>query len=336
MRLKKWLGASVCALLALGACGGDEPGGGDSTGGATEEITVLLPNPSMVNVFNLCAAIGEGYLEEEGIEARVEAVDGSGAVLQAMVAGQAQIGLPGPGPVLGARAQGEEPVLFYNHFAQSLFGIVVPEDSQYQDPGNLGGTTVGVGTAEGAEVSFARSILNEAGLKEGPDYEFLPVGDGGPATAAFQRGEIDAYAAAIPDMAIIQARGLPLREVTPENFLAFFGNGYAAMQSYIDESEGIVQGFADAMKRGTEFALDNKDETLAHCADLNPEEGSDEELASTLFDAVIARSQPLGDTPVGVFPAEGWERWHESLLESGELEAPADDLNAAYTNEFVE
>jgi NitT/TauT family transport system substrate-binding protein len=300
------------------------------------EITVLLPNPSAVNVFNLCAANGEGYLAEEGIEMTMEAVDGSGPVLQAMVAGQAEIGLPGPGPVLNARARGEDIVMFYNSFAQSLFGLVVPEDSEVQAVADLAGSTIGVGTAEGAEVSYARGILADAGLEEGTDYEFLPVGDGGPATAAFERGEIDAYSAAVSDMAIIQARGLPLREITPEEFLAFFGNGFATTGEYLEQNGEVVEGFTRALLRGYEWALENKEGTLEHCAELNPEEGSDAELASALYDAITARAEPLGDTPLGVFPEDGWEKWHESLLEAGELEEPVDDLHDAYTNDVVE
>ncbi|MGH8937564.1 MAG: ABC transporter substrate-binding protein, partial [Acidimicrobiia bacterium] len=299
------------------------------------QITVLLPNPSAVNVYNLCVAIGEGFLAEQGIEARVEALDGSGPVLQAMAAGQAQFGLPGPGPMLNAHARGEDPVGIYNHFAQALFGIVVPEDSEYQAPADLAGTVIGVGTAEGAEVSFARAILADAGLEEDTDYEFLPVGDGGPATAAFERGEIRAYAAAISDMAIIQARGLPLRELTPEAFLSFFGNGYATVQSYIDSNPEVVQGFVTAMLQGAEWAIEDKEGTLQHCADLNPEEGSDTELTAALYDAVVPRSQPLGGLPIGQYSAEAWETWQETLLETGELEE-AQDLAAVWTNEFID
>ena len=354
---KPWLITVLFVTLALiaGACGGDgdagdaaaeteagtagEPGAGATGGdeaGETTPITVLLPNPSAVNVFSLCAANGEGYLAEEGIEMTMEAVDGSGAVLQAMAAGQAEIGLPGPGPVLNARARGEDVVMFFNSFAQSLFGLVVPDDSDIASTADLAGTTVGVGTAEGAEVSFARSILAEDRLEEGTDYEFLPVGDGGPATAAFERGEIDAYSAAVSDMAIIEARGLPLREITPEEFLAFFGNGYATTAEYLEQNRDVVEGFTRALLRGYEWALENKEATLAHCAELNPEEGADAELASVLFDAITARAEPIGDTPVGVFPEEGWEQWHQSLLDAGELEAPVDDLHEAYTNEIVE
>ncbi|MPZ89286.1 MAG: PhnD/SsuA/transferrin family substrate-binding protein [Nitriliruptorales bacterium] len=345
---------TVLALIAVG-CGGQDDGGGEggdggatateepagdgeeaATTGETESITVLLPNPSAVNVFNLCAAMGEGYLAEEGIEVTVEAVDGSGPVLQAMVAGQAEIGLPGPGPILNARARGEEVRMFYNSFAQSLFGLVAPDDSEIETVDDLEGHTIGVGTAEGAEVSYARGILADAGMEEDTDYEFLPVGDGGQATAAFQRGDIVAYSAAISDMAIIEARGLPLREITPEEFLAFFGNGYAAMADFMEENPDLIEGFAQAMLRGNEWALDNKEGTLEHCAEINPEEGADTELTAVLYDAITARSQPLGEEPVGAFPVEGWEAWEQNLLDSGELDEPVDDLNAAYTNEFVE
>jgi len=310
----------------------------DDGGQAAEmqEIIVLLPNPSAVNVFNLCAAIGEGYLEEEGIQVDVEAVDGSGAVIQAMVAGQAQIGLPGPGPVLNARIAGEELRMFYNSFSQSLFGLVVPADSDVQSIEDLRGQTIGVGTSEGAEVSYARAILSDAGLVEDTDYEFLSVGDGGPATAAFERGEIAAYSAAISDMAIIESRGLALEEITPEKFLAFFGNGYAATAEYMDSNPDLIQGFTSALLRGNEWALDNKEGTLEHCAEMNPEEGMDAELTSALYEAIVPRSQPLGDDPVGYYPHDGWEAWEASLLDSGELEAPVDDLEGAYTNEYVE
>jgi NitT/TauT family transport system substrate-binding protein len=137
-------------------------------------------------------------------------------------------------------------------------------------------------------------------------------------------------------MAIIRARGLPLREITPEEFLGFFGNGYATTGQFLDENREVVVGFARALLRGYEWALQNKEGTLEHCAELNPEEGSDPELASALYDAISARTEPIGEAQLGTFPESGWEDWHQSLLDAGELEAPVDDLHEAYTNEVVE
>jgi NitT/TauT family transport system substrate-binding protein len=300
------------------------------------KITALMPNPSAVNVYNLCAAIGEGFMAAEGLNVNFEAVDGSSAVYQAMVAGKAEIGLPGPGPTIAAWGRGEKPVLFYNHFAQSLFGLVVPAGSTINAITDLKGKVIGVGTAEGSEVSYARGILTDAGLKEKTDYTFLAVGDGGMAVAAFERKDIVAYSAAIPDMAIMTARGLPLREVTPEKFLAFFGNGYATMTATIQSDPGLIAGFTRALLKGTWFAETNKDKTLADCAKLNPEEGADTALASALFDAVLPRTHPLGSTPLGDFTPEGWKAWEDSLLASGELAAPMANLNDLWTNTFVD
>ena len=126
-----------------------------------------------------------------------EAVDGSSQVLQVMSAGQAQIGAPGPGPVLAARARDVDVVFLYNLYPKSVFGLMVKDDSAYQTPEDLKGQVIGVGTADGAEVAFAQAILTDLGLTQDTDYTFLPVGDGGTAAVAFMGDEVEAYAAAV-------------------------------------------------------------------------------------------------------------------------------------------
>ena len=337
----------IVLALVVAACNGDSGGTTTTAGDETtttavaelREVTVLAPNPSAVIWFQLCSAINQGFLEEEGIDATFEAVDGSGPVLQAMAAGQAEFGIPGPGPLLSARAGGEDFVAIYNGFAQALFGLVVLEDSPYKVPADLKGegtpTVVGVGTAEGSEVTFVRPILTDAGLEEGVDYEFLPVGDGGPATAAFERGEIEAYAAAVPDMAIIEARGTPLLEITPPEYKTVFGNGYATTQALIDSDPDLVQGFVNGLVKGALFGESNPDAAEADCGQMNPEEATDPELARALLDLTIIVSKPLDGLPWGTYTLEGWEGWGQSLVDDGTLDA-APDVTTAFTNQFVD
>ena len=151
-------------------------------------ITFVQPSPSAINSFPVFVAIGEGYFAEEGLEVTVEAINGSGAVLQALSAGQAHFGRPGPGPVIGARTRGVDAVFIYNVAARSNFGVVVREDSDIQGPEDLRGKVIGTGTADGSEVGFARNVMSGSGMLEGTDFEFLTVGDGGPATVAFNSG----------------------------------------------------------------------------------------------------------------------------------------------------
>lgn len=320
--------AGGAALVALAMTG---------PAAAQTQITVAVPNPSAITWGPMWAAIGEGYFADEGLELQVEAVDGSSQVLQAMSAGQAQIGAPGPGPVLAARARGLDVVFLYNLYPKSVFGLLVRADSDYRVPTDLQGQVIGVGTADGAEVSFTQAILTDAGMTQGEDYTFLPVGDGGTAAVAFLRGEVEAYAGAVSDAAILASRGLELVEITPEEYLGFFGNGYAALESYIAENPEVIDGFGRALVRGMRFMSDpaNAEAALDHMAAGNPQEGEDRDFAAALLTAVIERMTPTDafiGYGFGYQPPEHWEAWHQSLQDGGVLEAPLADLEAAYSN----
>ena len=303
------------------------------------DITFVQPSPSAINSFPVFVAIGEGYFKEEGLNVTVEAINGSSAVLQALSAGQAHFGRPGPGPVLGARSRGVDAVFLYNVAARSNFGIVVKEGSDIQGPEGLRGKVIGTGTADGAEVGFAKNVMSGAGMKAGDDFELLTVGDGGPATVAFNSGEIVAYSASTADAAILNQRGMKVRDITPSEFARFFGNGLATMGDTIRNDRELVEKFGRAFARGHAFALDdaNREAVLAHLAAGNPQEGEDKEFQSALFDAVRSKTIPVDDSKgLGYLPPAVWEEWQDSLVAGGDLSAPLDDLTAAYTNEFID
>lgn len=301
-------------------------------------ITFVQPSPSAINSFPVFVAIGEGYFADEGLEVTVEAINGSGAVLQALSAGQAHFGRPGPGPVLAARSRGVDAVFIYNVAARSNFGIAVKEDSEYQTPEDLRGTVIGTGTADGAEVGFARNVMAGAGMMAGEDFEFLTVGDGGPATVAFNSDAISAYSASTADAAILNQRGMKVRDITPPEYARFFGNGLATMGDTIRDDRELVEKFGRAFAKAHAFALDdaNREAVLAHLKAGNPQEGEDPEFQSALFDAV--RSKTIAtDTSngLGYLPPEVWEEWQANLIAGGDLAEPLPDLTEAYTNEFI-
>ncbi len=302
------------------------------------EITFVQPSPSAINSYPVFVAIGEGYFEEEGLKVNVEAINGSGAVLQALAAGQAHFGRPGPGPVIAARSRGVDAVFIYNVAARSNFGIVVREDSDIQDVEGLRGKVIGTGTADGAEVGFARNVMASTGMVAGEDFEFLTVGDGGPATVAFNSGEMSAYSSSTADSAILNQRGMKVRDITPPEFGRFFGNGLATMGDTIRDDRELVEKFGRAFIKAHAFALDdaNRDAVLAHLKAGNRQEGEDPEFQGALFDAVRSKTIPVDMTNgLGYLPPEIWEEWQTSLVAGGEIEKPLDDLTQAYTNEFI-
>ena len=98
----------------------------------------------------------------------------------------------------------------------------------------------------------------------------------------------------------------------------------------------MIEAFTRALLRGDAFAQKNKAGTLKDCAALNPEEGADATFAGTLFDLIVARAKPIGGVPVGDFTADAWNAWQDSLIASRQLTKPLDNLNAVWTNRFVD
>ncbi|ASJ76107.1 ABC transporter substrate-binding protein [Granulosicoccus antarcticus] len=302
------------------------------------EITFVQPSPSAINSYPVFVAIGEGYFAEEGLKVNVEAINGSGAVLQALSAGQALFGRPGPGPLLAARSRGVDAVFFYNVASRNNFGIVVRADSDIQDLEGLRGKVIGTGTADGAEVGFARNVMSDAGMVAGEDFEFLTVGDGGPATVGFNSGEMSAYSSSTADSAVLNHRGMKVRDITPPKFARFFGNGLVTMGDTIRNDRELVEKFGRAFIRGHAFALDeaNREKVMTHLTAGNRQEGEDPEFQGALFDAIKSKTTPVDMTNgLGYLPEEVWEEWQESLVAGGELQSPLDDLTSAYTNEFI-
>lgn len=303
------------------------------------KVTLAIPSPGGLGYFALYNAIAEGYMAEEGIEVEVQSVNGSAQVLQVLAAGQAEFGHPGPGPLLNAREGGEDIVYIYNYFSSSQFSLVTQGGSGITTPADLQGKIVGVGTSDGAEVAFVRSIFDAADMTEGEDYSFLTVGEGGMAVAGFMQNSIDAYASDTMGQATLRLRGIDLVNMTPPDFKAYFGNGYAVTRDYLDANHDLIEGFGRAIVRGARFGADpdNKEATLENAKLGNPQQLEDHEFASALMDTYIALTAPANpEHGYGYQNPTSWQRWHDTLVASGDLDAPLPDLTDAYTNEFVD
>jgi ABC-type nitrate/sulfonate/bicarbonate transport system substrate-binding protein len=129
---------------------------------------VVIPFPSGAVFYPLFVAQEKGWFAEEGIEVTVEPVDGSGATIQQLAAGQAQVAVPSPGPFMQAVARGEDLRSVYTLYQSNVFSIQAPADSDIRSLADLEGKTVGVGALDGGETPFVRAALKEvADLDEG-------------------------------------------------------------------------------------------------------------------------------------------------------------------------
>jgi NitT/TauT family transport system substrate-binding protein len=334
------LAAAVVFLAAATACGGDDDeqaaptppaeteaaDTGVAAGGETTSITVASPFPSCLAFFPVYVAIERGYFADEGLEVTVEPLDGSGAAIQAVLSDRAQIAMPSPGPFMQAVEKGAALQDFYTMYQGDIFSVVVPEDSDVQSVADLEGTKVGIGSPDGGEVPYVKSLLTEAaGLGEG-DYELVTVGDGGSAAVALDRGDVDAYGAAFIDIAIMRQRGLALRALTDPDYPTGIDTLSVAKDEWVAENEEAVKGYGRALARATTWAVQNPEGTVDACAKSFPDETTDREFALALLNEVITLTELPAEAEgkYGYSPIESLEPYRDFLVEQGELETAVD------------
>lgn len=338
-----WSKMMLAVLLAFGvaaaACGGDGDGIEDTAPPAPEliELTAATPFPSGITFYPLYVAEERGYFAEEGLTVTTEPVDGSGATLQQLLAGQADIAIPSPGPFMQAVSEGADIVSVYTMYQSNVFSLQTLADSDAHTLGDLEGQTVGVGSIEGGETPFVRALLAQAaGLQEG-DYELLEVGDGGTAAVALERGEIAAYAAAFVDVAIMRLRGVELRDLLPADFPSLFDTLVVVRRELVDQQPEVVEGLGRALARATAWSMQNPpEETIEVTSSFFPEEKEDLEFSV----ALLEETQRLFELPAeangqwGIHLTEGVQTYMDFLIAAGELEERVDP--GIFVNDFVD
>ncbi|WP_051297847.1 ABC transporter substrate-binding protein [Brevibacterium album] len=335
MHKKIW--ALAAAPLLLAACGGpaaEQAESGGAEGDATA-LTVALPTTSCLVSFENYVAESEGFFADEGVDIAIEAVNGSAGVLQAIAAGQADFGGPGATPVLAALERGEDVKYFLNSSPGGSFWLVTPSDSGIGSAAELEGKRIGVATADGNEVGFVDAIMSNDGV-EADGYEKITVGEGGTAVAAFERGEIDAYAASADGYATIEHAGIPLEDITTDSVDYMFGNGYAAPAALIEEQREALVGFGRAWHRASQLGAEDPQKVIEICADYQPQEVEDEEYALSILELLAESRQPVSpDDEFGHMHPEHWEAILADAVEAGTVTDDSLSLEGAYTNDLV-
>ena len=342
MRKRSLFALLAASSLALVGCAAEVEAPSSSSSSDTAETTEAAPaelfeltlahaNPSCIIFFPGYVADTQGYFADEGLSVTIEGLNGSGAVLQAMAAGQAQIGSPGAAPTILANASGQDVRYIANTAPGGLFQLVVPEESGITDASGLGGAVIGIATADGNEKNIAAAILAAAGVT---DFDTLVVGEGATALAGFQRGDIDAYAASLDTVAYIENAGVPLTNVTGTSTAYLFGNGIAAEGGFIDENPEVIASFLRAYEKAIDASLADFEVVMEGCEKYSPQEAEDRGISEALFNAIKdSLVSPDGDA-FGFNNLAYWEKVKQDLLDAGE-DVDAVDVSTVFTNDYL-
>ena len=326
-------GVAVAAITTLAACGGSSDSGAQgSTSPAT--LTAVLAAPSGIAFYPPIVADSKGYYDG-AIDLTVEAADGSGAGLQQVLAGQADICVCSPGPALKAVEEGAELVSVYTLYQSDVFALQTTPDSGVTTAEDLRGKVIGVDAIGAGAESWLVPLMSAQGLEAGEDYEILATGPGAAPLTAFQRGEIQAYAAAFIDTAVLKLQGLDLQTVTLPGSEAFFDALLIMRKEYVDANPDVIKALGKGVAMATVFGEKNPSGVLEIIGEQFPDEVTDMPFA----EALLAETQALFALPAAADGQWGYsvpER-HDAVIaayvDSGYLSEPADP--AFFDNQFV-
>ena len=322
--MKRTLILFVLLLSFLAACGGSED--------AVPETAVLthirlpmgyIPDPQYAPFY---VAVDKGYFAEAGIEIEFDySFETDGMAL--VGANELPFALVGGDQVILARAQNVPVVYVMEWFQKYPIAIVSKEAAGIVTPADLVGRNVGLPGFFGASYVGYAGLLFANGLAmadvNANDIGFNQVEslltDQSEAVVVFANNEPVQLA----------ARGEAINVIQVADYVDMVSNGIITNEQTIAENPELVQRFVRAVVRGLADTL--ADPQGAYEISKKFIEGLDDSRMN-----VLEASLPMwqADT-LGYTDGTSWDKTQETLLQMGLLDSPVENLDKAYTNEFI-
>lgn len=312
--------------LALSACTPQRP-----SEPPAELIEIRMPVGYIPNVqfAPLYVAMEKGYFKDAGIELTLDysfetdavALVGANTLQFAVISGE-QVPL--------GRAQGL-PIVYVTAWYQKYpVGITVLADSGITKPEDLSGKRIGTPVLFGASYVGLRALLDAAGLRE-TDVTLDTIG----------YNQVEALIAKTEDAAVtyianepvqLAARGYDAFTISTADYIELVSNGLITNETTLKENPELVRKMVAALLHGMQDALDNPDEAFEistrYVENLNQQ-------ADIQKQVMLASMELWKAERLGYSDPQAWQNMHDLLLKIGFLQKPLDDLDAAYSNDYL-
>ena len=312
----------IAVSLFMAACNGGAPA-------KPTAISVRLKWLHQVQFAGMYVAQHEGYYADENLEVTLDPVDFEQQIsVDKVISGENDFGIGAPEEILMARQEGK-PVraLAVIYRINATIFLVTPE-SGIKTPQDFLGQKVAI--SPGATEMIYIAMMDNLGLDRS-QVEEVPV-------TTYDLWECWDSAPVCPNYAtngpiLLDTRGEDYTAIWPTDYgISWYGDVLFTSEQMIAEQPDVVAGFVRATLHGWQKAIEDTD--LAVSATLDYDDQLDKEFQTKAMRASI----PLidtGDAPLGVMDEAVWQSTQQILINQGYLDKPM-DLNAVYTNEFVE
>jgi NitT/TauT family transport system substrate-binding protein len=259
---------AAAALLALVGCGGDDEEATGGGGGEQQTTKVKVGVLPISNVAPLYLGMEKGFFEEEGLEIEPAPAQSGNEIVTAMVSGDQPFAFLGYVPAASGRAQGLPIKLIANAdngaetAKEEWTQLMVGKDSPIRDVTDLEGKTIAVNALKGVGEVVIKAALDKRGVD--PNSIKLLEVPFPEMPAALERERVDVIWAPEPFLTSVLGAGGREIEAPLTTLGKRYPNGtYAVNEQFLGENEDVVERFARAMNKSSDYATENPDEARA-------------------------------------------------------------------------
>lgn len=310
-------------LLAVVGCNG----GGAPETAELQRIRLpmgYIPDPQYAPWY---VADHKGYFAEAGLEVEFDYIfETDGMALVA--ANELPFAIVSGEQVLLARSEQLPLVYVMAWYQQYPIGVVSKVERGIVTPQDLIGRQVGLSGFFGASFVGYTGLLSANGIAptqvRAEDIGFTQY-------EAIRTDRVEAAVVYVAnDPVRLQQDGIAVNLIRVADYVNLVSNGLITNEQTIRDNPELVQRFVAAALKGLRDTLADPDEAFEICR--NYVEGLEDNRR-----AVLDASMLLWETAEpGLIDPAAWQTTQDLLIEMGLLRGPLPDLEAAYTNRFVE
>jgi NitT/TauT family transport system substrate-binding protein len=300
-------------------------------------VNMINPLPRSTNFFPLVVGEALGYFAAEGVEVNLLPSDTSIPYVAFVQNGQADLAMLDPVETINARLAGANINTVFEVMQNAPEAIGVLDTSAYDSVDDLAGTTVGL--VSDRDRAFLQASLDVMG-KSIDDVQTVVLGESGPTLAAAIRdGEVSAISGAAPDWISLNANGINVRLITPEEMLASPANTFAVNADMIEEKRAAIEGFLRAWNKGMYVAKVNPEMVAEALRQGVPAEWENEAAGQLFLDMSVGMNVSTTER-LGDLQSDVWTALQPRLLSSGAIAEQVDvttflnDTYIAAANDF--
>jgi len=276
----------------------------------------------------------QGWYEDAGIDLTIEAGRGSGAAVQRVAAGMAEIGVADTATMLLGRGEGAEVLAVMVVYANSPQGFYWLKSSGINGPEDFPGHSIGNPPADASRIMWP--LFAETVGIEPDSVKFVNVSPQAKLTS-LKSGAIDITSD------FYNEHDLKVREFGDDlGFVAWrdigvnpYGNAVIVNKTFLDEHEETVAKFTAVTQKAFAACVENVDPCLD--ALLSSVSGLDRDNQNDQWNRIkeLMSDETTRTVALGAFSPERMDADYAMVSTYFDLKQPF-DIETVYTNEFLD